>query len=146
LPQTEYLVHLEDGAVGYSGAAAQLHASGRLDSLLRSCNLDEKPDENEEATSKDMPLFHLEHLDKPDRPTTSQSSRVIDHAPRMFVQKERGKTKKSSLRLSIQYMASSGRWWLWVLVVVASVSYMLLILSRVSISSSSGNLPWFSIY
>ncbi|KAJ5403819.1 P-loop containing nucleoside triphosphate hydrolase protein [Penicillium cosmopolitanum] len=130
LPQTEYIVHLEDGAAEFTGAAAQLHDSGMLDSLLRSCNPDENLDENGEVTLEDVPSVPLEHFDEPARPTTSQSSRLIDHAPRTFVQKERGKTNKSSLRLSIQYMKASGRWWLWALVVAASVSYMLLILAR----------------
>ncbi|KAJ5978468.1 hypothetical protein N7501_001810 [Penicillium viridicatum] len=130
LPQTERIVYLEDGAVGFTGAPAQLQDSGMLDSLLRSCNQDKKPDGDGEVTLEDVPSFPLEHYDEPDRPTTSQSSRVIDNAPRTFVQKERGKTNKSSLRLSIQYITAGGRWWLWALVVAASVSYMLLILAR----------------
>lgn len=146
LPQTEYIVHLEDGAAEFTGAAAQLHDSGMLDSLLRSCNPDENLDENGEVTLEDVPSVPLEHFDEPARPTTSQSSRLIDHAPRTFVQKERGKTNKSSLRLSIQYMKASGRWWLWALVVAASVSYMLLILARVSTSSRSRHRLCFSIY
>ncbi|KAJ5933474.1 P-loop containing nucleoside triphosphate hydrolase protein [Penicillium verhagenii] len=130
LPQTDRIVYLEDGMVGFTGEAAQLHQSGMLDSLLHSCKLDEKLRENAEVALKDIPSFPLEQFNEPSRPTSSLSRRGVEQAPRTFLKKERGKTNKSSLRLFIQYVTASGRWWLWALVVISSASYMLLILAR----------------
>ncbi|KAJ5482896.1 hypothetical protein N7539_006342 [Penicillium diatomitis] len=130
LPQTERIVHLEGGAVGFTGVATQLHASGMLDSLLRSCKMDEEPDGKGDYTLKDMPSFALEHLAESSQPTASPGEQFNGQTPRTFLQKERGKTDKSSLQLFIQYITASGSWWLWGLVATTSVTYMLLILAR----------------
>lgn len=145
LPQTECIVHLADGAVGFTGSAAQLHDSGMLDTLLHSCKLDEKLHGNRVVTREDVPSFPLEHPDGPNRPISSQSMRGIDHTPRTFLKKEQGKTNKSSLRLFIDYVTASGGWWLWALVFATSASYMLLTLTRVSILSRIGHRLCLSI-
>ncbi|KAJ5290963.1 hypothetical protein N7478_000214 [Penicillium angulare] len=130
LPQTEYIVYLENGTVGFTGLAAQLHESGLLNDMLNSSKAHEKPSGNEDVLLEDVPSWPLEQHDEPDRPVTAQSVPEFGQAARIFLRKERGRTSKSTSQLFMQYAGASGKWWLWALVVIGSAAYMSLILGN----------------
>lgn len=141
LPKAEYIVHLEDGTVGFAGPAAQLHDDGMLDGLLHCRRGSEDADWQHEAPSEDVPPSSLEmQQEEIDRPVTAQSGREFNQAARTFVEKERGRTNKSTLQLFNQYVKASGRWWLWVLIAVGYASYISSTLGRVSIPCHSRHI------
>ena len=129
LPDTGYIVYLQNGMVEFAGKPTDLQDNAVLEAVLR---LQSVVDDEDEPSQVTMPQ------QESDRPRSEESRAESQHEAQAFVRKERARTSTSVMQLFQQYISASGSWHRWGLLVLGYLSYTTLTLGRVSISTSFG--------
>lgn len=141
LPRTDYSILLADGSVKHAGTVEELRKTHSLEDILSEEQAAERADhaidENEEETSAQdtapqgrqtsPDVSHNENGNEPNGTTAKGGS-----SPKKFIQDE--KREIGSIKLSVykSYLKKGGSIPYWQLVVVAYVSYVCLLVGRVS--------------
>ena len=148
LPRTDYSVFLEDGSAKYAGTVEELRRTDGLRSILIQQIDTREPDRPiavNDVTADDGATLQRILSNR------SRASSIIDGgdelakraAPRKFVEDE-GR-EKGSIRLAIykSYLRSGGGAPYWTLVITAFVSYMAILVGRVSVHSHDFLVRYF---
>lgn len=139
LPRTKYTVLLGEGTVRYAGFVEDLQRTGVLEEILKQGEEIQTREDQEEETLLKLQEANSNILSKVWSRTTEDSTYIEDveeiinfkAQPRKFNEEEKREVGSIKLEIYLEYLRTSGGWWVWTAIVLIFLLYQALVLGRV---------------
>ena len=139
LPRTKYTVLLDESTVRYADFVEDLQRTGVLEEILKQGEEIQTRKDQEEETFLKLQDANSNILSKVWSRTTEDSTYIEDveeitnfkAQPRKFIEEEKREVGSIKLEIYLEYLRTSGGWWVWPAIVLVFLLYQALVLGRV---------------